>query len=58
MNLGVKRIPHLANVSGELNRRAAVAHFDSMEPLPGEPVGNRLNIGVRRPKLGAKLLRR
>src|ERR1700720_3672274 len=56
MDLGLKRVAHLAHVSGKLNGGAARAYFNSREAAGGEPVVTRLNIGCSGTVLLAELI--
>ena len=46
MDFRVKRVPHLAYVSGKLKDRASSAYSDVVKALARQPVGDRLDIGV------------
>src|SRR5207245_11609391 len=54
VNFGAKRVPHLASCTAELDDLPTQTHIDPCESLRGQPLGDRLNIGVRRTKLFAK----
>jgi hypothetical protein len=57
VNVGVKRVAHLAGGAGKLDDRAACRDLDSLESVLRQPACNRLNIRICRPKLRAELLR-
>jgi len=56
VNFGVKRIPHLTNVSREFDGSTSSSHLDLLESLMRQPVANRLNVSVCWTELRAKLL--
>ena len=48
VNLGVEGIANLARVSTEFDRRSSRGNFCHRKALPGQPIGNRLQVGIRR----------
>ena len=56
VDLRMKGLPHCARRTGELNHRPARCHTIDLEALSREPIRHRLNIGIGRAELPAKLL--
>jgi len=48
MYFGMKGVANLRYVTGELDGRASGAYLDLLESLTGQPVGDRLNVGIGR----------
>jgi hypothetical protein len=58
MDFGVKRVPHLSDISGEFDSRASGSYLDLLETPTRQPVADRLDVRIGRPELPAKLVRR